>query len=68
MFGSTARGEDRPDSDLDLLVDFDQGSSLFDILHLTRELEDLLGRSVDVVSTGGLKLRDHHILEQSIEL
>jgi predicted nucleotidyltransferase len=31
LFGSAARGDDRPDSDIDLLVDFDEGSSLFDL-------------------------------------
>lgn len=68
VFGSAARGADGPNSDIDFLVDFDRGSSLFDVLHLTRELEELLGRSVDVVSTGGLKPRDQHILDESIDV
>ncbi len=68
LFGSGARGEDRPDSDVDVLVDFEPGSSLFDVLHLTSELESLLGRHVDVVSTGGLKPRDKHILDEAIDL
>jgi uncharacterized protein len=50
LFGSAARGDDRPDSDIDLLVDFDQDSSLFDLMRMSRELEALLGRTVDVVS------------------
>lgn len=68
LFGSAARGEDRPDSDIDLLVDFDQDSSLFDLMRMTRELEALLGRAVDVVSTGGLKGRDRSILAESVDL
>jgi uncharacterized protein len=68
LFGSAARGEDHPDSDIDVLVDFEPGSSLFDVLHLTAELERLLGRSVDVVSTGGLKPRDQHILDEAVDL
>lgn len=68
LFGSAARGEDRPDSDIDLLVDFDEDSSLFDQMHLSRELEALLGRSVDVVSVGGLKSRDQAILTESVDL
>lgn len=68
LFGSAARGEDRPDSDIDLLVDFDEGSSLFDLMHMSRELEELLGRSVDVVSAGGLKSRDQAILAESVDL
>ena len=62
------RGDDRPDSDVDVLVDFEPGSSLFDVLHLTAELERLLGRNVDVVSAGGLKPRDRHILDEAIDL
>jgi predicted nucleotidyltransferase len=68
LFGSAARGEDRPDSDIDLLVDFDQGSSLFDLIRMSRELEALLGRAVDVVSAGGLKSRDGAILAESVDL
>jgi predicted nucleotidyltransferase len=68
LFGSAARGEDRPDSDIDLLVDFDQGSSLFDLIRMSRELEALLGRAVDVVSAGGLKSRDRAIPAESVDL
>lgn len=68
LFGSAARGEEKDGSDLDFLVDFEPGSSLFDLLHVADELEALLGRRVDVVSVGGLKARDRHILEQAIPL
>jgi len=68
LFGSAARGEDRPDSDIDLLVDFDEDSSLFDLMRMSRELEELLGRAVDVVSAGGLKSRDRAILAESVDL
>jgi uncharacterized protein len=68
LFGSVARGEERQNSDIDLLVDFLPGSSLFDLLRLSRELEALLRRPVDVVSRGGLKPRDKGILEEAIDL
>ncbi|MDQ6782346.1 MAG: nucleotidyltransferase family protein [Actinomycetota bacterium] len=68
VFGSVARGDDRPDSDIDSLVDFEAGSSLFDLVHLTGKLEELFERPVDVVSTGGLKERDRHILDEAIDL
>ena len=68
VFGSVARGEAGEDSDIDLLVDFDPHSSLFDLLHLTEELEQLLGHRVDVVSTGGLKDRDETILAEAVDL
>jgi uncharacterized protein len=68
LFGSVARGEEGPDSDIDLLVDFSQDSSLFDLMRMTRELQELLGHPVDVVSAGGLKDRDRHIINESIDL
>lgn len=54
VFGSALRGEDREDSDVDLLVDFEPGRSLLDHASLVLELEELLGRKADVVSEGGL--------------
>jgi predicted nucleotidyltransferase len=68
LFGSVAHGDDRTDSDIDLLVDFDPDSSLFDLMRMTRELEELLGHPVDVVSAGSLKDRDRHILSESVDL
>lgn len=68
LFGSAARGEDEAGSDLDFLVEFEPGSSLFDLLHLKDELEQLLGRPVDVVSAGGLKPRDTSIRREAIAL
>jgi uncharacterized protein len=66
LFGSVARGEERDESDIDLLVDFSPESSLFDLLHLNQELEQLLRRPVDVVSRGRLKARDRAILDEAI--
>lgn len=50
IFGSFARGEARPDSDLDLLIELPRGKSLFDLSALALELEDALGRKVDLVT------------------
>jgi len=51
VFGSVARGEDRPDSDVDLLVDFDVDSyGALPLIRLRRELGDLLDERVDVVT------------------
>lgn len=68
LFGSAARGDDVESSDVDLLVEFEAGSSLFDLLHLQDELTVLLGCSVDVVSLGGLTDRDDHIRRESVRL
>ena len=68
VFGSVARGDESSSSDIDLLVEFEPGSSLFDLLHITEELEELLGVPVDVISAGGLKDRDDHIRREAITL
>ena len=54
IFGSYARGDFHADSDLDLLVDFDEGASLFDLVGLQQFLEDKLGCKVDLVSRRSL--------------
>ena len=50
VFGSVVRGDETSDSDIDFLVDCKDGCSLFDLIALKEELENLLGRKVDVVS------------------
>ncbi len=54
VFGSVLHGDDRPDSDIDLLVEVERGRSLLDIIGLEQELEELLGRRVEVLTVGGL--------------
>jgi len=54
VFGSAGRGDDREDSDLDLLVDPLPGMTLFDLGGIMAELEDLLGIKADVVTPRGL--------------
>ena len=57
LFGSYARGEEREDSDVDILVDFDQVNAsvgLFQYCHMMNELSDRLGRPVDLVVNGTL--------------
>ena len=66
VFGSVARGEDRPDSDIDFLVEFEPGASLLDLMSVQDDLEALLHTPVDVISAGGLKERDEHIRRESV--
>jgi uncharacterized protein len=54
VFGSVARGDDKPESDLDLLVEMERGRSLLDLLALEQELEALLHRPVDVLTEESL--------------
>ena len=49
LFGSVVRGEERPDSDIDLLIDLAETRGFVDYLALVDELENLFGRRVDVI-------------------
>jgi uncharacterized protein len=54
LFGSAARGEAGPDSDIDLLVDFAAPKGFFELLRLEDDLEVFFGRPVDVITEPGL--------------
>lgn len=54
LFGSAARNEEGPASDIDFLVLFERGRSLLDLIGFKQEMEDLLGIKVDVVSEKGV--------------
>ena len=69
VFGSCARKEETPESDVDFLVELQKGASLFDLMDLQDEYEALLNCKVDVVSRRGLNpyLRDH-VLREAVVL
>jgi predicted nucleotidyltransferase len=69
IFGSFARGEQRPDSDIDLLVDLPLSVSLLDIASLKQELQERLGRRVDIITEDGLSpyLRER-VLREALTL
>jgi len=69
VFGSVARGEESPESDLDLLVDLERDRNLLDLSHLILDLQDLLGKKVDVVEPEGLHwyIRDR-VLKEAVAL
>lgn len=57
VFGSFSRGEERPDSDIDLLVQYDRENNrvgLFTIIRIQQQLEEMLGRKIDLVEEGTL--------------
>ena len=66
--GIAAYGTDHAGSDVDLLVRFDDDASLYDLVELREKLEKLLGVGVDVVSEGGLRPADRHVLTEAISL
>jgi predicted nucleotidyltransferase len=55
VFGSMARGEAGPESDVDLLIDLEPSRHLLDLVAIKQDLEDLLGREVHVVTEGALR-------------
>ncbi len=69
VFGSVARGEAKPDSDVDFLIDLERGRSLLDHAALMIALQQLLGRRVDVVTERGLRprVRDR-VLREAVRL
>ena len=69
VFGSVARGEANENSDVDLLVNFLPGASLFDLIDLKEDAEQLLGISVDIVSEGGISpFLEQRILSEAVDL
>lgn len=69
VFGSTARGDYRKESDIDLLVDVEEGRDLFDLGAFLVNVEALLHKSIDVVTENALhqKIRDT-VLKEAVPL
>jgi len=69
IFGSIARGDSGPESDVDLLVKMEEGRSLLDLSAMVLDLKELLGVNVDVVSEDGLYwLLRRKILNEALPL
>jgi predicted nucleotidyltransferase/DNA-binding XRE family transcriptional regulator len=64
VFGSTARGEDRPNSDVDFVIDLAKGTGLFNLEALRRELSQILGVPVDVAPSDSLRPRVREEVER----
>lgn len=69
VFGSMARGEESPKSDLDIIVEMEKGSSLLDIISIKQDIEELLGRKVDVVTEASISpyIRNN-VLREAVNL
>jgi uncharacterized protein len=69
VFGSLARGEAGPDSDIDILVELDHGRGLLDIIAIKQDLEDLMGCDVDVLTEAAISpyIREQ-VLKEAISL
>jgi predicted nucleotidyltransferase len=65
VFGSVVHGENRPDSDVDFLVDLESGRTIFDLAGFLGDLRDLLGTEIDVVESRSIHpyIRDRVLAE-----
>jgi len=68
LFGSVLRHDFRPDSDVDVLVHFDPEArpTLFDLARMQDELQQILGRNVDLVSRRGIEMSRNYIRRSAI--
>jgi uncharacterized protein len=67
IFGSYVRGEQEPESDLDILVEFEEAPSFFEYIRLEDYLSEILGVKVDLVMKSALKPAiGKHILEEVV--
>ena len=68
LFGSTARGTARTDSDIDLLAAFDDARprSLRDVIRIENQIADLLGHPVDLIGEGTLKPRVRQVVDRGV--
>ncbi len=69
IFGSVARGDQQQYSDLDLIVRFEPGRSLFDHGSLLMDLQELLQIKVDIISENGMRQRfREHVMKEAVTL
>ncbi|HYW47618.1 MAG TPA: nucleotidyltransferase family protein [Bryobacteraceae bacterium] len=68
VFGSVVRGDNRDDSDVDLLVEFEEGKTLFDLIGLKSDLQLLLGATVDVVTPNSLRYIRDRVLAEALPI
>lgn len=65
IFGSVVRGESRDDSDVDFLIEFEMGRTLFDLIGLKSDLQDLIGANVDIVTPNSLRYVCDRVLAEA---
>ncbi|VVB88014.1 Nucleotidyltransferase domain protein [uncultured archaeon] len=68
LFGSVLRDDFRPDSDIDVLVTFSEDAkhTLFDLVHMEKELKEIFKREVDIVSRRGIESSRNYIRRNAI--
>ena len=68
LFGSAARGEERPDSDIDIIVDFERPVGFLELIRFENALSEFFGRPVDLLTEPGLSpfIRDSVLASASV--
>jgi len=68
LFGSAVRGEERPDSDIDIIVDFEKPVGFLELIRFENALSEFFGRSVDLITEPGLSpfIRDSVLASASV--
>lgn len=67
LFGSFARNEMTPGSDIDILVEYTRGTTLFDIARMQIELTEMIGRKVDLISKNAVHGRIMKYIEKDLQ-
>ena len=68
LFGSFARNEMKESSDIDILVEYKRGTTLLDIVRMKQELNELLGRKVDLVSKNAVRSSVMNYIKQDLQV
>ncbi len=68
LFGSILRHDFRPDSDIDILIDFDAAAkpTLFDLVDMEEQLQEIFHHEIDLVTRPGIKNSDNYLRRQAI--
>jgi len=68
IFGSYARNEQTTSSDIDILVDFSDRKTLLDLIGIEQELEELLGKKVDLLTAPAIHPRRKEYIEKDLQV
>lgn len=68
VFGSYARNEESPDSDIDIIVNFSEKKNLFDLIGLQQDLEETLGKKVDLITESSIKPNRKKYIEKDMHV
>lgn len=68
IFGSFARNEELPDSDIDILVEYNRSTTLFDVVKIHQELAEIIGKKVDIVSKTAVRPAIMNYIQKDLQV